>query len=506
MMKRLQKQKQMKLNLQFFASKSSKDYWREREEEALKHYVTEEAEYDRRIRQIYRDMLDGCQDQINAFYGRYAAKEGISMAEAKKRAYSLDIEAYERKAKRYVREKDFSKTANEEMRLYNLTMKVNRLELLKAEMGIELITGHDKLEKFMSSILLGRTMAELKRQSGILGKTLINNKKGAESIVNASFHNATFSDRIWMHQDLLKAELSKLLQSGMIQGKGSRELAKTLESKFSVSRSNAERLMRTELARVQTSAQKQAFVEDGIQKYIFVTVGAGACDICAAMDGKVFNVADMMPGLNAAPMHPRCRCSAAISKEDMARMRQLLDSKLDDVYNAGIAEQNKTKPVDNSGKNSIIKEAINATINSGALTRKNDPDFKKREAFAKSYYQEIIGRDSENEISAVAKNSASSVEDIRKVYLHVFVQEHLFADGSVHKFDPDYDMAQSWFRLREGINIKEHDLVMLKHELMESEIIKNGSDVTYEQAHEAAEKIYNYKAELEKYLKENGLE
>ena len=51
------------------------------------------------------------------------------LAEAKRRVSKLDIAAYQRKAKRYVADKDFSKQANEEMRLYNLTMKVNRLEM-----------------------------------------------------------------------------------------------------------------------------------------------------------------------------------------------------------------------------------------------------------------------------------------------------------------------------------------------------------------------------------------
>ena len=83
-------------------------------------------------------MLDAAQKEIDAFYGRYADKEQITLAEAKRRVSKLDIAAYQRKAKRYVADKDFSKQANEEMRLYNLTMKVNRLEMLKANIGLEL--------------------------------------------------------------------------------------------------------------------------------------------------------------------------------------------------------------------------------------------------------------------------------------------------------------------------------------------------------------------------------
>ena len=117
-------------------------------------------------------MLDAAQKEIDAFYGRYADKEQITLAEAKRRVSKLDIAAYQRKAKRYGADKDFSKQANEEMRLYNLTMKVNRLEMLKANIGLELVAGHDEQEKFMSKILRGRTEEELQRQAGILGKTV----------------------------------------------------------------------------------------------------------------------------------------------------------------------------------------------------------------------------------------------------------------------------------------------------------------------------------------------
>ena len=71
------------------------------------------------------------------FNAKYATKEGISLAEAKRRVSKLDIEEYGRKAAKYVKEKDFSDQANEEMRLYNATMKINRLELLKANIGLE---------------------------------------------------------------------------------------------------------------------------------------------------------------------------------------------------------------------------------------------------------------------------------------------------------------------------------------------------------------------------------
>lgn len=182
--------------------------------------------------------------------------------------------------------------------------------MLKANIGLELIAGHDELEKFMEGILQGRTEDELKRQAGILGKTVRNNAQKANAIVNASFHNAKFSDRIWMYQDLLRADVGKLLQSGLIAGKNPRVLARELRKTFDTSVCNSERLMRTELARVQTEAQKQSFERNGFDMYEFIT-NSGCCDICQGLNGKHFKVEKMKPGENAPPMHPNCRCSVA---------------------------------------------------------------------------------------------------------------------------------------------------------------------------------------------------
>lgn len=301
----------------------SQTYWRNRETEQRKHDIRDEAEYQKHIRGIYQNMIDEIEKEINGFYGKYARKEGITMAEAKKRAAKLDIEAYGRKAAKYVKEKNFSKQANEEMRLYNLTMKVNRLELLKAQIGLEMVAGFDELQKYYDEKLTDRTIAEFERQAGILGKTIQDNAKAANAIVNASFHNATYSDRIWMYQNMLKNELSSLLQTGLIQGQHPRKLAAHLRKRFGVSQSNAERLLITEMARVQTEAQKQSFERNGFEEYTFLALG-NACPICKALDEKHFKVAKMMPGTNAPPMHPNCRCSVA-AYEDSEDYENWLD-------------------------------------------------------------------------------------------------------------------------------------------------------------------------------------
>lgn len=344
----------------------SKSYWKNREEENLRSNLKEEEEYVKEIDRIYDRMMVQITKEINDFYVKYAKKEGITISEAKKRVKKLDINAYAEKAKKYVKEKDFSDEANEEMQLYNLTMKVNRLELLKAQIGLELVDNFNDLQKYFDEKLAKRTLDEFKRQAGILGKTLLNNEKAAHAVVNASFHNATFSDRIWLYQGLLKNDLYKLLQTGIVQGKNPRVLAADLVKKFDVSRYNAERLMRTEFARVQTEAQKQSFERNGYDEYEYIACGkSDVCDICKALDGKHFKVKDMMVGENAPPMHPMCHCSVAAymdtgeeeewlgEKESTVKLgrKQLRNMKIsmpEDVYKKSRMNKEIRRKIDNA--------------------------------------------------------------------------------------------------------------------------------------------------------------
>ena len=104
----------------------SQTYWKNRETEQRKHNIRDEAEYQKQIRTIYQNMIDEIEKEINGFYGKYAKKEGITMADARKRAAKADIEALGRKAAKYVKEKNFSEQANDLLREYDLEEERHR--------------------------------------------------------------------------------------------------------------------------------------------------------------------------------------------------------------------------------------------------------------------------------------------------------------------------------------------------------------------------------------------
>lgn len=149
--------------------------------------------------------------------------------------------------------------------------------------------------------------------------------------------------------------------------------------------------------------------------------------------------------------------------------------------------------------NDIIKSgAIN-----GALTDKNDPLYTRRDAHANRYYESMRNSRKSNIIDHIANNTGISKKSINKIYEHVFINEYELSGGK-RRFDPDYYMAESFRRLREGKNIQKHDLIMLKHERLEYELMKK-LHLKYDEAHKITERKYNYQKALNKFLKEYNL-
>src|SRR5690625_100922 len=290
----------------------AKSYWRKREEEHARQRVKDEKKQLKRLMKKHDEAIEEIEEQIEAFYGRYASKEGITVEEARKRVAKADIKKYRRKAKKYVKEKDFSKRANEEMRLYNVTMRINRLQLLKANINLELVALTNEEAKDLEEALTELARNEYERMSAILNYTVQYKAKDIKELVDSSFLTANWSERIWDKQDALRSELDRLISRGIVQGKGSEELARDLRKTFNKGIYNTERLMVTEMTRVETQVHKNILEDAGIEEYEFIAkIDSRTSDECRRLDGKVFKVKDLEYGENAPPVHPNCRSSIA---------------------------------------------------------------------------------------------------------------------------------------------------------------------------------------------------
>lgn len=116
--------------------------------------------------------------------------------------------------------------------------------------------------------------------------------------------------------------------------KNPRRIIPQLSREFNVSANQTKRLAVTEGARVQTEAQKQSLLANGYDEYEYIAEPK-ACDICRPLNGKVFKVSKMIPGENAAPMHPYCRCSTvAHYSKSQEEYERVLDESAQSLNNS----------------------------------------------------------------------------------------------------------------------------------------------------------------------------
>ena len=322
-----------------------KKYWKERAEEWRKQRLASEKEAAAQRNATYLYHMDKIDEQIDTWLAKYASKRGMTMAEARQAVKTTDIHKYEEEAARLsargaamrkegqkVTYAKFSDEANERMALYNLTMKINRLEYLKSLYGLQLVDMTQEVQNSMGEELDNWARECQRRQAGILGEYTRPDGREAETIADADFHGARWSERLWQEQDRLKAALDVGLSQILLRGGSSRDVEKAikkmLESEGEKSKYVIHRLAVTESSRIYTEVQRNSYNSTGYKSYVFLNLGPHPCDVCKTMDGEVYKVKDMQPGENAPPMHPLCRCDTApaMTDEDFRRFINGQDS------------------------------------------------------------------------------------------------------------------------------------------------------------------------------------
>ena len=282
------------------------------ERKAQAELIKRDLDRDKLITQLYQESYDRLQAQIDKFYLGYAGREGLTKQEAMKRASEFDVTKFAEKARKAVKEKDFSHKTNSWLRVYNLKMKVSRLELLKAELGLEINSLTSNLDEVFDKARRSEYLAEFKRQAGILGISSSGATKRLEAILNADFYGQNFSSRVWGKtglQAILQRDVFASLNRIYTDMNGYQKEMKLLANKYGTSEYNAKRLIKTEIARINSDTDHAMLKDNGFTHMIFVAE-PGACNICGPLDNTAVPIDKVEKGVNMFPMHPNCRCSA----------------------------------------------------------------------------------------------------------------------------------------------------------------------------------------------------
>ena len=281
---------------------------------------------------------------------------------------------------------------------------------------------------------------------------------------------------------------------------------------------NAEKLVRTELNYVQTRAAADSIVAAEMGYYQFIAVMDNrTTPMCQSLDGEIFPIVELSQGENAPPMHVRCRSTICASIDDGKQGRRVTGQRAarDEEgkrikipaemkypeWKAVYIDKTKTLEEWRKTKDAEYKSARKFGALGNTYNNRNDPTYEKRDKIANEFYEQT--RQNKNSfINNIAQNGNISVESAEKIFEYIFIEEHKLR-GGFKRFDPDYDMAESFRRVSEGSDIQPHDLILLKHERLELGLMKRyGYD--YEDAHRITERKYNYNTALGKWLKERG--
>lgn len=305
------------------------NYWQERAA-AERKWQEEQLKSDADFAKILNRPYQVAADEINKEIADKAAKIGgiqnmvrpEDMAEYERLAQDAVQKANRLRALHgHVHYTDFSDDVNRRLKLYNATMQINQLELLKSTMGVHLVDLGMETQTSIGEKLYGDYLKEHKRQACILGMAANARSQKVTTAtldsIPSSVAGAEFSKRVWSNVDLLKANLDGILATGFVRGDSIQDMTRYIKRRVGDTMKTgsyaAERLARTESARVQFEAQKES-LKDNDYKHCKWYAEPGACSICREIAGGrsakeypegIYDVNDV-PDI---PVHPNCRCS-----------------------------------------------------------------------------------------------------------------------------------------------------------------------------------------------------
>ncbi|WP_287165273.1 minor capsid protein [Clostridium sp.] len=363
--------------------------------------------------------------------------------------------------------------ANEQLKEVYKEQKQNRDELLQAiAMIILTYTGLDgimsiknkdknKENKRLSNIILSFANSQGSTQERVLKDELNNtvkntfnfysynaNLKDVRKIIESNFNGKHFSTRVWENEKAVGEHLHKQVKQ-FLDGKiNVNQIKKDIEKTFNTSAYNAKRLVETEVNRCSSNAFDRFCKETGVKKVRYNAIlDRRLCSDCAQYHDKVFNFNDKIE----LPRHPLCRCFYEIEDE-----------------------------------NTFIQSG-------GKFVRESIEWWDKRVEDSDDYYKKI--REYKDDIDKISKNTGWTKNSITKIKNHIFYNEHILRNGSRGLLDSDYDMAIAWQRLIDG-NFKERDILLLKHEYIES-ILEKKYTLSNAEAHKRTTKLHDWVTVME---------
>ena len=254
---------------------NSRDYWQRRSEDRFLKAEADIGAAQKTLAQAFERSQREIQSQIDAFYGRYAKNNAVSLAEAQKalslpelRDFRDDLQAFRKLAL------DSMSTFNLELENLSTQARVTRLQALKCRMDevIErLYIGQRELISGAAAEIYSdqyhRTLFDADQYAGFHAEFARVNDAAVKRLLDYPFDGLMFSTRLWRQSEDLKPQIQQLVNRMFVTGKPPQDFADELAARFGVKAKEAYRLLYTEGAFVAEQATLDAYREDEIDRY-----------------------------------------------------------------------------------------------------------------------------------------------------------------------------------------------------------------------------------------------
>lgn len=298
-------------------SLTSKEYWEKREAYKLKKGLKDLKKIEKELVKEYKKAMNEIGKEISNLFYKYAKDNNLSYSDAKKYLNSSEFKEFKRDLKSYM--KLIEEYADDELllELNTLAMKsrISRLEEMFYQCGKYINEVYEstnkKLQITYSSTIKDnyyQTIYDIHKAIGVSASFSYIDNDVIKEILAFPWSGRHYSSRLWSNRTKLKNVMIEKLTQMLIQGKGVKETSKALSKRLDADLKNCIRLIQTEHSYFMGESTAKAYEEMNVEKYQFLaTLDNRTSEICQKLDGKVFNLKDRVVGVNASPMHPRCR-------------------------------------------------------------------------------------------------------------------------------------------------------------------------------------------------------
>lgn len=291
----------------------------------------------------FEDARQELQKEIDAFYGRYARNNAITLEEAQKALSLSELQEFKGNLKEYEKlARDSIGTFNLQVDNLSVKARITRLQALETQCDAVLQklyqTQRRLVERTVTDVFTEeyyRSQFAIEQYTGFQFQFSAPATAVIQRVLKEPVQGADISTRLWRQDIDAGFRIRQTLNQMFTTGKPPQYFAEELQKAIGAVRTNpdgtpggtgkkyeAYRLLYNESAYASGRANLEAYKADGLDEYeVIATLDFKTSDICREQDSKHYPVDQAVTGETFPPFHVNCRTTTAPYIPDLENIK-----------------------------------------------------------------------------------------------------------------------------------------------------------------------------------------